>query len=171
MPSSVILSRFFAKNFHGAVHYVAGETEMRSAIQLTLLLGCGALSMAATVPSEPIEGTLGCLALPAEDVSLKVCAAIELGNFGALSETLRSLTYDTEAAAPPDPPVTMAELDRMPLFTDVTADKPWLRGPEPPAALLAASGFVCLALLNWRRRISRTIQRSKRRLYTTRGLA
>jgi hypothetical protein len=124
--------------------------------------------MGATVPSQPPDA---CLPIPAEDVSLQNCAAIDLSNAGGLSQTLQGYSSDTGpvldlTTIPPAP-------DRASHDADVMSAKPWIRGPEPPAALLAVSGFAWIGLLIRRRRRPGARHRSRRRrlVYTIRQMA
>jgi hypothetical protein len=142
---------------------------MRSVVLLTLVFGCGACAMDATVMSQPPDVAPGCLTIPVDDVSRQNCAMIDLSDAGGLSRTSRGSGFDTGhfldlAAIPPAP-------DRSLQDADVTSAKPWIRGPEPRTALLAVSGFACIALLSWRRRISRARRRSRRHVYTIRQMA
>jgi hypothetical protein len=123
--------------------------------------------MGAIVPSQPPDA---CLTISAEDVSLQNCAAIDLSNAGGLGQTLQGYSSDTGpvldlTAIPPAP-------DRAPHDADVTSAKPWIRGPEPPAALLAVSGFAWIGLLIRRRRPGAKHRSRRRRLdYTIRQMA
>lgn len=140
---------------------------MRSILLATLVLGCGAGVMSATVLSQPPDA---CLTIPAEDVSLQNCAAIGLDNTNGLSQTFQGYSSDTGpvldlTAIPPAP-------DGATQDADVTSARPWIRGPEPPAALLAVSGFAWIGLLI-RRRCPGAKHRSRRRRldYTVRQMA
>jgi hypothetical protein len=144
---------------------------MRSAILVSLVLGCGAGVAGATVQPPPLAIAPNCLAIPAEDVSSLICAAVDLGNFGALSQTLQGFSFDIEAAASPDPLAAIADPDRVPQDADVTSGKPRIRGPEPSTVALAGGGLLCIALLAWCRRISRAIRRTRRHVYTIRQMA
>jgi hypothetical protein len=113
----------------------------------TLVLCCGAGVMGATALSQPPDAVPGCPTIPAEDVSPQNCAVIDLGNTDGLSQTFQGASPDA----------------------DVSSAKPWIRGPEPPAALLAVSGFAWIGLLIRRRRAHGS--RRRRLDYTVRQMA
>jgi hypothetical protein len=118
--------------------------------------------MGTTVPSPFPEAAPDCL-------TIQICAAVDLGDFSGSSQTLQAFTFDSELE--PGLRLTLDQPDRAPQGADVTADKPWVRGPEPPAAALALSGVVFITLSKWRRRRSAAGRRCRRRVYTIRQMA
>jgi MYXO-CTERM domain-containing protein len=120
---------------------------MRSILLVTLVLGCGAGVMSATALSQPSDA---CLTTSADVLSLQDCAVIDLASTVGLSQILQGAPQDE----------------------DVTPAKPWISGPEPPAALLAVSGFAGIGLLIRRRRPGAKRGSLRRRLeYTVRLMA
>jgi hypothetical protein len=123
---------------------------MRSILLVTLVLGCGVGVMSATVLSQPPDVVPGCLTTSAEDLYLQNCAMIAVTGTDGLSQNFQSASQDE----------------------DITSAKPWIRGPEPPAALLAVSGFAGIGLLIRRRRSGAKHGSLRRRLdYTVRQMA
>lgn len=124
---------------------------MRSAMLLTVLLGCGWAASGATMLSLSPGDAPPCLTVPEEVVSIDLCVVAPMDSAGLTIESPTEFALDTES--------------------EPVVDKPWIQGPEPPAALLAAGGFACIALLHYRRRLSESIHRSRRRVYTIRRMA
>lgn len=149
---------------------------MRSAMRATLLLGCGLSAMGSTVRLQaPDFVTLaipGCHSRPGYDPSGGgLCSTTELGSFGASGETMQGFAFDVDPESDKDAAKIPADLTPAPGSADVSSGKPWTRGPEPPAAALAAGGFALIALLSWRRRLSSATHRTRRRVYTIREMA
>lgn len=132
---------------------------------VTLLLGCGAGAPGATVPRQIPDTAPGCLTIPAEDNSLMLCAAIDAGNFGTLSETLQGFMFEPETESALDSAETAF------VSADVAPNKPWLRGPEPPALVLFVSGLAFIAFSKWRRRRFATRRLRQRVDYAIRQMA
>jgi hypothetical protein len=133
---------------------------------LTLVLGCGAGAMATTAPALSPD------AASPDWFTIQICAAIDLGDFSGPGQTLHAFTFDSELEPSLRLTLDPPDSDRAPLGANVNGGKPWVRGPEPPAAALALSGVVFIALSKWRRRRSGASRRcQRRRVYTIRQMA
>ncbi len=93
------------------------------------------------------------------------------GFLRGVGETMQGFAFDVDPESDKDAAKIPADLTPAPGSADVSSGKPWTRGPEPPAAALAAGGFALIALLSWRRRLSSATHRTRRRVYTIREMA
>jgi hypothetical protein len=120
------------------------KNEMRTAILATLLVGYGVYAMGATVTPQSSDSF-----------------------FMVPNDALQGFAPDAEGI--PDSGATPIAMNIGSASED--AGKTPIQGPEPTAAFLAVSGLTGIAFLGWYRRISVTIHRSRRRVYTIRQLA
>ena len=146
MASPAILARFFVRTFGPRRTNFAVTKDMRSAI--LFLLSCASGAIAATLPALPAGEASECAAIPVAVVSDDVCTSPEIFMLDADGQRTTGFALTV---------------------SDDVPDKSWIQGAEPPAAFLAVSGFACIGLLSWRRRLAASLRR--RPVYTIRQMA